>query len=345
MKKTIFSLAIAYLSTLIPFYSYAGPLEDGIAAYKAEKYQEAYSLVLPLANTYAKPETAKAQYLIGNLYFSGLGVEKSETTAWKWHKKAVQGFRLRKNYGAIKNMLQPYVNNNITSGKIEFAKLMMTAGNKDERKEGRNYIETLAAQGDAIAQYEMATIDDGSGLDRFQRMARKIKWYKLSADQGYAPAQIAYGNALGRGSIAVSQKIHAAKTIADMPTTDKAEHKKWKDAQKLKWLKKAAAQDNPDGLYKLGMFYKSQYSEESWQQAYAVFKEATELGHLKAQYQLASILTDGYGAAQNKEKAASLFQDLIDRIEVIPLAISDTHKRLRWDAESSLKKLQQGEKN
>ena len=336
-------ISATILATLCAFTAFAGPFEDVVTAYENDKFQEAYQILLPLANTYAKPETAKAQYLLGNQYLGGFGVEKSEATAWKWHKKAVAGFMLTKDYAAIEKMLQPYMNNNIVSGKIAYANLLISAGNADDSKKGHDYIKQMAEAGNAIALFEMAAIDPGSSTDRFERMARKIVWYKLSADQGYAPAQIAYGNFLGKGNIASSQKIHAANTITDMPTEDKEKHKAWKNKQKLKWLKKAAAQNDADGLCALGYFYKGQYSDASQKQAYTAFKGAAAQGHLQAQYELAWAYAGGYGVAQDKEKAKTLYQDIIDRMGIIPMGISAPMQDLRRRAKRRLKELTQEE--
>ena len=63
-------------------------LENGIKAFKAQKYTEALNLLQPLANH----GNAEAQCIIGNIYHLGLGVEKNGSEALKWYlKSAKQG--------------------------------------------------------------------------------------------------------------------------------------------------------------------------------------------------------------------------------------------------------------
>jgi len=80
-------LAIAALAALVAGGSaYAGPLEDGIAAYHAKDYETAVKLWRPLA----EQGNAAAQYQLGTLYAEGKGVAQSDATAVEWFKKAAE---------------------------------------------------------------------------------------------------------------------------------------------------------------------------------------------------------------------------------------------------------------
>ncbi len=57
----------------------------GTAAYAAQKYQEAFTLL----STEAKAGDAEAQYLLGSLYLDGMGVKHSPSSAIRWLKRAV----------------------------------------------------------------------------------------------------------------------------------------------------------------------------------------------------------------------------------------------------------------
>jgi uncharacterized protein len=62
----------------------AGPLEDGMDAYRQQDYAKAAELWMPLAEA----GNAAAQYQLGTLYAEGKGVEQSDTTAAAWFARA-----------------------------------------------------------------------------------------------------------------------------------------------------------------------------------------------------------------------------------------------------------------
>lgn len=67
---------------------YARTYEEGLAAYKAGRYDEALASLRP----YAERGDALAQLTLGNIYRKGLGVTKDVDEAAHWyHKAAAQG--------------------------------------------------------------------------------------------------------------------------------------------------------------------------------------------------------------------------------------------------------------
>ncbi len=62
----------------------AGPLEDGIDAYRQQDYEKALELWKPLA----EQGNAAAQFQMGTLYAEGKGVEENDTTAAMWFARA-----------------------------------------------------------------------------------------------------------------------------------------------------------------------------------------------------------------------------------------------------------------
>ena len=64
--------------------AFAGPWEDGMAAYNRGDYMPAIQLFRPLA---AKGN-ARAQHLIGVMYHKGEGVERSSVRAFAWFSLA-----------------------------------------------------------------------------------------------------------------------------------------------------------------------------------------------------------------------------------------------------------------
>jgi uncharacterized protein len=64
----------------------AGPLEDAIASYNSGDYATALRLIRPLADQ----GKAGAQYVLGAMYFGGLGVPQDEAEAVRWSRLAAE---------------------------------------------------------------------------------------------------------------------------------------------------------------------------------------------------------------------------------------------------------------
>lgn len=64
----------------------AGPLEDGIAAYREKQYAKAAALWQPLAEN----GDATAQYYLGTLFAEGAGVDQNDATAFAWFERAAR---------------------------------------------------------------------------------------------------------------------------------------------------------------------------------------------------------------------------------------------------------------
>ena len=83
-KSTLAATALMAMATAWPVA--AGPLEDGLAAYRAHDYAKALALWQPLADK----GNAAAQYQIGTLYAEGNGVQQNDATAAQWFQRAAE---------------------------------------------------------------------------------------------------------------------------------------------------------------------------------------------------------------------------------------------------------------
>ena len=72
----------------------AGPLEDGMVAYRENDYVKALELWRPLAEA----GSTVAQVQIASMYAEGKGVEQSDTTAAAWYERAAQRGHLQAQY-------------------------------------------------------------------------------------------------------------------------------------------------------------------------------------------------------------------------------------------------------
>ena len=82
MKRS--ALLIALLALALDCQ--AGPREDGSAALEQGRYEDAFALLLPLA----EDGDAYAQYNVGVMYAQGAGTARDETEAVRWYTAAAQ---------------------------------------------------------------------------------------------------------------------------------------------------------------------------------------------------------------------------------------------------------------
>ncbi len=142
----------------------------------------------------------------------------------------------------------------------------------------------LAAQGDAVAQYNLAQMYRmGQGVP--QNDTQAVAWYKKSAEQGYASAQSNLGVMYDNGK-GVAQN----------------------DTQAVAWYKKAAEQGHASAQYNLGVMYGTGRGiPQNYTQAVHWYKKAAEKGHASAQSNLGGMYGTGRGIPQNYKIAYILF--------------------------------------
>ncbi len=300
-------------------------VEDGIKAYQEERYADANRILLP----FAKQEYPNAQQVLGNMYLGSMGVDASEDQAWRWHIKAVEGFKKYKYYREAESVLQPYLQANMFKAQIEQAKLILDAGSDEQKTNAIEFIKNNAEAGNAMAQYEMADIaynwansyDWAETYD--EPLVHKVKWAKLSAEQGYGPAQFLYG-----------------KMLATNAHTHKIEGYPARDLKKrFEWMKLAADQGLMDAQASVAYAYRSARGvAESDVKFIEYLSQASDQGHLGARMSLAEAYRDGYRAEKDRAKALVLFKSIVD--ETSPFGhFSDTDQRRKFKAEEQVKAL------
>jgi TPR repeat protein len=133
--------------------------QDGFSAYMRGDYARALEAFLPLA----RQGHAEAQYTLGFMYFSGLGVPKRRAAAANWYRQAAR---------------QGHVKAQVNLGVLY----------QDGQGVERDYAEALqwyrraAAQGSAKGQYALGVMyRKGLGVPRDYVQAHM--WYDLAAAQ------------------------------------------------------------------------------------------------------------------------------------------------------------------
>lgn len=141
-----------------------------------------------------------------------------------------------------------------------------------------------AAKGDKLALFEIASrYTDGLGVaaDR----AEAAKWYKLSADRGFAPAQYRLGNMYEKAN-GVERNLLEAKRYYEM----------------------AASQGNAGAMHNLAVLLASDAAgQPDFKAAADWFIKASDLGVRDSQFNLAILYARGSGVQQSLEESYKWF--------------------------------------
>lgn len=149
----MFMLIFPVCSTVV----FAGPLEDGQAAYNRGDYATALKLFRPLA----EQGNADAQNNLGWLYEQGSGVKRDFKEAMKWYRSAAEQGSARAEY-SLGVLYQ------------------RGSGVPKNLQEAIKWYRMAAAQGDPKAQYNLGFMyANGEGVT--QNLPRGHMWWSLAA--------------------------------------------------------------------------------------------------------------------------------------------------------------------
>lgn len=157
----------------------AADFKDAHAAYMKGDYAAAFSLATEQAKN---ANDRDARKLLAGLLFTGRGHERDTQAAIKiWSELAKEGDAdSQQIMGAL------YLDGNIL-GATDFQR-------------ARQYLESAAAQGDAVALYNLGLIY-GAGLGVPKSFEKSVDYYKTSAHSGYAKAYYQLAELSGAGLI------------------------------------------------------------------------------------------------------------------------------------------------
>jgi clan AA aspartic protease (TIGR02281 family) len=175
MKITVLILLIGLMLTVGGGVAPAGPYEDGFSAYERGDYATALSLFRTLADQ----GSAKAQYKVGLMYYSGEGVTQDLAEAAKWFRTAAdQGYSAAQHYLGMMYEDGEGVPKNLA--------------------EAAKWIRKAADQGSIYAQRDLASkYYNGEGVP--SNPAEAAKWYRRAADQGESVSQSLLGDMYSKG--------------------------------------------------------------------------------------------------------------------------------------------------
>lgn len=206
-----------------------------------------------------------AQNVLGIMYMEGIGVKQNYQTAYKWNTKAANGG----NPEAMYNLGQQYEKG---------------AGVAKDDKKSVYWYEKSAKHHHAFAEFEMgyAFAEGIGGLPKDINLA--IDWYTKAANQGGVPAQ--------------HNLAHIYFEQADQLSGDDRQAKL---LEGIKWLQKAADQDDHRSLFELSdLYFRGIGVAENEEYGLKLLTKAADKGYVLAQKKL------GTYQLQNKPQQMAL---------------------------------------
>ncbi len=156
--------------------------------------------------------------------------------------------------------------------------------NSNTNSESDDSLEKLrkkANEGDAQAQYELGKKYDPSECDSIENDEEMFKWYRMSAEQGHAEAQLRLGTAFMNGT-GVALNFEEA----------------------VKWFKKSAEQGLSDAQMVLGFMYSEGMGvKKDYIEAYKWNSKSAEQGNPVAQESLSRLYAHGQGVVEDYVEA------------------------------------------
>lgn len=201
----------------------------------------------------AEDGDAEAQYSLGRCYHSGDGVDEDRVEAVKWFRKAAE---------------QGHAEAQYKLGNSYYYKSLLGIQRDDYRE--------IYANGWLL------------GFHKSNNLNEAAKWYRKSAEQGYAKAQYMLGEYC----------LYFVKNDVK--------------AEAAKWYRKAAEQGHAKAQYKLGeCYYYCWGTKKDEVEAAKWYHKAAEQGHAEAQYKLSKLYSSSRGT--DKEEALKYLYKAADQ--------------------------------
>lgn len=165
--------------------------------------------------------------------------------------------------------------------------------------------EELANFGVPLYQYKFAKQQLINNSNKYTEGI--IRLLKESADSGYAPAQVAYGDYLISVKDEKAQNYYEmASEMGNLEARRKlcsliAEEEVDEDRHELfSYLEYFSNQGHPRDIYRYAVaIYHNVWNEDDRKHSFELFKKSADLGYVEAQYQVGLMLKDGVGVAKN----------------------------------------------
>ena len=235
----------------------------------------------------AKQGHLDAQYTLGNMYYSGQGVEQNYDEAVGWYRKAAEQGHVEAQWELSK--LYERGSRGVKRNYVEAAKWCEKASEQGHKQATEVFYVLshlkAAESGSSIAQYTLGNMYYvGQGVQKDD--AEAAKWYRKAAEQDHVEAQRKLGNMYYAG--AGVQKD---------------------DAEAAKWYQKVAEQGDADAQYRVGKMYEDGIGvQKDYTEAAKWYQKVAEQGDADAQYKLGKMYENGIGVQKDYTEAAKWYR-------------------------------------
>ena len=218
---------------------------------------------------------AEAQYLLGNLYYTGIEVFENYTEAVKWYRKAAEHGHSEAKKQLASEEISLYIlatEKNDLKAQYELYKYYSEQGNQSG---AMSWLQKSAEQGFAEAQYSLGVCyKNGDGVTK--NIAEAVKWYRKSAEQGHSEAK---------------QQLESEEISIYILATEKNDAKaqcelgkyflsQKDDTNAMLWFEKSAEQGYAEAQCVLGKYYLENKDDAN---AILWFEKSAEQGYAEAQ--------------------------------------------------------------
>jgi hypothetical protein len=153
----------------------------------------------------------------------------------------------------------------------------------DEATQKLKLLRQKAESGDVHAQFELGQLCEKVEP---KQLEEAVKWYRLAAEHGYAPAQDSLGNMYLTAEGGLPKNVDLA----------------------LKWFRKAAEQGNAQSELDIGEVYLAELDTPNYREAIKWYQKACNRHFPEAYVALGQLYAQGIGIAKNQKKAAELYR-------------------------------------
>jgi TPR repeat protein len=256
----------------------------------------------------AEAGNAPAQFSLGSMLGTGLGVQPNSAEAYTWYRKAAdQGLAVAQNN----------VGNAFLHG----------AGVTKDEPEGVKWFRLAADQGIPVAQLNLASLYY-SGLGVQKDQAEGVNWMRRAAEQGLPAAENALARAYLNGSGVTKDETeglewlrkaaeHGEPNAAALlgAAYESGSYGLTKDqAQAVHWIRQAAEGGDASGQAMLGYAYMTGGGvERSYGEALNWCRKAAEQGNAQASNNLGYLYEHGYGVDKDRSAAIGWYRKAADK--------------------------------
>ncbi|MBR5092745.1 MAG: SEL1-like repeat protein [Bacteroidales bacterium] len=319
--------------TLTPDQSLDALVAEGDRYFGEKNYTKA----LDLYRQAADKGNAKAQYIIGDMYFFGNGETPDYVQAFNWYSKAANqgdadaqfnlGVMYNDGLGVTKDYTQAvyWYSKSANQGNAS-AQFCLGISYEDGEGVTKDYTQAVywyskaANQGNANAQVNLG-VKYYMGLGVPQDYTQAAYWYSKAADQGNDKGQYNLGMMYENG-LGVQQDYTQAVSLytksANQGNAAAQNDLGVKYAQGLgvqqdltqafNWFSKAANQGDAVTQFNLGVMCENGLGvQQDYEQAVYWYRKAANQSHIEAQYSMGVMYENGWGVEKDMETAVKWY--------------------------------------